>query len=155
MQYGMPVGEAVAIGAITRNQWKRPISRMLRYMGGTGQLLPRNWRDVLPLVQGVAQGLARLPVYAKPIRRGVKGSDIPPQFIAAHRPGEVVRYAAFTSGGRALDYPIKMRIVGHDGRDISAFADPRYTSQREVLVPAWRLFEIERIGSLAFRVERA
>lgn len=93
-------------------------------------------------------------MYPGVLWRGVKNTDIPPAFRPSHRQGEVVRYAAFTSGGRALDYPVQFRIISHDGRDISAFADPRFRRQREVLIPSGRLFEVENVlqdGTIVLR----
>lgn len=145
---GIPLVEAVALGAMTENKWKRPVSRILRYTTGQRVNGPRSeWVAAMPLVQAVAQGLQRLPVYSGAIRRGVKDADIPSGFVRAHAVGEVVRYAAFTSGGRALGYPLKIRIVGHDGRDISTFAAARFREQREVMIPAGRLFLVERLDA--------
>ena len=102
-------------------------------------------QDLEPLVTAMNRGLARLELArGVKVTRGISlGDPVALEgFLKEHRPGNIVRYAAFTS--TSIDNPyggnIQLEILSHTGARISQIA--RYKSENEVLFPAGSCFKV-------------
>ncbi len=114
LKYGLSEGEISALSAYVM-QFYDVINRALR---SAQPLEP----DLALYEDELLSAMKKLPQYNGIVRRGV---DLPPEVLATHAPGQVVKYESFTSTAALKDWDafgsIHLTMTSHHGVDTREF----------------------------------
>jgi SPP1 gp7 family putative phage head morphogenesis protein len=151
---GLPIEEAVAIRSYTDYKISRTLNRILWFVEGRSIKLPKDADKFTPVLGAILSGLDRLPNNGDVLIRGIDISRLPQGFIAAHHPGELVRYYGITSasapGGIPMSGDITLYINQTGGRLIEPLS--LFPEQREVLIRPGTLFEVVGFSNNTIRL---